>query len=290
MRRTLISLFTVLTAFLYTNVKAQSWNDVTLLTKGDVRNTYDVSGKVKNIQEITYRATEKFGVIEKGDVLSVSELKYNTLGKVAEKWTTLSDSSHYLSASYKYDGNGKCIESGEYNKDGGLIHKYTYSYEGSAGNITDVSEYNKDGKLYHKWVYRYSPLGRLLDKSYYEDGHLVGSYTYKFNSQNNKVSEEAKLTNNEVEGKKVFTYDSKDKSIRVTYSTNSELERNAYSAAENYDSKGELVEFFKGSDMLIYKYTYDKQGNWTERVEYTQKEATYLPVPQIVTVRKILYW
>ena len=74
----------------------------------------NLKGKVKSIKETTYKAVEKFGQIEKGDVLNNDFNIYNEKGNNIE-------------------GNGY-----DYDSDGILDdYKYTYKYDEKGNNIED---------------------------------------------------------------------------------------------------------------------------------------------------------
>ena len=72
----------------------------------------NLKGKVKSITENTYEAVDKFGQIEKGDILVDSSAVYT-------------DDGHFKI----YNEKGNKIEENYYNSNGRLDSKYTYEYD-----------------------------------------------------------------------------------------------------------------------------------------------------------------
>ena len=94
----------------------------------------NLKGKVKSIKETTYKAVDKFGQIEKGDVLNNYFNIYNEKGnKIEENWYN-SDGRLHSKYTYKYDEKGNMIEENWYESDGSLYEKHTYKYEYDKNN------------------------------------------------------------------------------------------------------------------------------------------------------------
>ena len=97
----------------------------------------NLKGKVKSIKETTYKAIEKFGQIEKGDVLVDSSAVYTDDGRFKI-----------------YNEKGNKIEENRYDSDGSLDFKDTYKYD-EKGNKIEINNYNSDGRLDSKTTYKY---------------------------------------------------------------------------------------------------------------------------------------
>lgn len=97
----------------------------------------NLKGKVKSITENTYEAVEKFGQIEKGDVLVDSSAVYTDDGRFKI-----------------YNEKGNKIEENYYNSNGSLIYKNTYKYD-EKGNIIEENHYDSNGRLDSKYTYEY---------------------------------------------------------------------------------------------------------------------------------------
>ena len=123
----------------------------------------NLKGKVKSITENTYEAVNKFGQIEKGDILVDSSAVYtddghfkiyNEKGNKIEKNVYDSNGRFHYKYTYKYDEKGNKIEENWYNSDGSLDSKYTYKYD-EKGNIIEENYHNSNGRLYEKHTYKY---------------------------------------------------------------------------------------------------------------------------------------
>ena len=179
----------------------------------------NLKGKVKSITENTYEAVDKFGQIEKGDVLVDSSAVYTDDGRFKI-----------------YNEKGNKIEENYYNSNGSLIYKNTYKYD-EKGNKIEENYYNSNGRLYSKTTYKYDEKGNKIEEYHYdEDGKFNYKYTYKYDEKGNKIEENW------------------------------------------YDSDGSLYE------KHTYKYEYDKNNNWTQRIQYKNT------IPLNITERIIEYY
>ena len=129
----------------------------------------NLKGKVKSITENTYEAVDKFGQIEKGDVLVDSSAVYT-------------DDGHFKI----YNEKGNKIEENYYNSNGSLIYKNTYKYD-EKGNKIEENYYNSNGRLYSKTTYKYDEKGNMIEDNFYDsdDGSLIYKNTYEYDKNNN---------------------------------------------------------------------------------------------------------
>ena len=97
----------------------------------------NLKGKVKSITENTYEAVDKFGQIEKGDILVDSSAVYT-------------DDGHFKI----YNEKGNKIEENYYNSNGRLYSKTTYKYDEKGNNI-EKNNYDSNGRLDSKHTYEY---------------------------------------------------------------------------------------------------------------------------------------
>ena len=155
----------------------------------------NLKGKVKSITENTYEAVEKFGQIEKGDVLVDSSAVYTDDGRFKiynEKGNKIEENYYnsngrlYSKTTYKYDEKGNMIEDNFYDSDdGSLIYKNTYKYD-EKGNIIEEYHYDEDGKFNYKNTYKYDEKGNIIEENHYDsNGRLDSKYTYEYDKNNN---------------------------------------------------------------------------------------------------------
>ena len=155
----------------------------------------NLKGKVKSITENTYEAVDKFGQIEKGDILVDSSAVYTDDGRFKiynEKGNKIEENYYnsngrlYSKTTYKYDEKGNMIEDNFYDSDdGSLIYKNTYKYD-EKGNKIEEYHYDEDGKFNYKYTYKYDEKGNNIEKNNYDsNGRLDSKYTYEYDKNNN---------------------------------------------------------------------------------------------------------
>ena len=155
----------------------------------------NLKGKVKSITENTYEAVDKFGQIEKGNVLVDSSAVYTDDGRFKiynEKGNKIEENYYnsngrlYSKATYKYDEKGNMIEDNFYDSDdGSLIYKNTYKYD-EKGNKIEEYHYDEDGKFAYKYTYKYDEKGNNIEKNNYDsNGRLDSKHTYEYDKNNN---------------------------------------------------------------------------------------------------------
>ena len=147
----------------------------------------NLKGKVKSIKETTYKAVDKFGQIEKGDVLNNYFNIYNEKGNKIEDNFYDSDGNLSSKDTYEYDEKGNNIEKNNYDSDGSLNSKTTYKYDKKGNKIEDNS-YDSDGSLNSKTTYKYDEKGNNIEKNNYDsDGSLNSKTTYKYDEKGNMI-------------------------------------------------------------------------------------------------------
>jgi hypothetical protein len=84
--------------------------------------------------------------------------------------------------------------------------------------------------------------------------YLDSKRTYKYDDKGNKIEENSYKTDGSLNYRWTYKYDNKGNKI----------ERNTY------NSDGSL------GDKTTYKYEFDKQGNWSKRIEVKDEMAKYI--------------
>ena len=148
----------------------------------------NLKGKVKSIKGNTYEAIDKFGQIEKGDVLDAYFNIYNEKGNKIEDNSYDSDGSLEYKYTYKYDKKENKIEENFYIY-GGLNSKSIYKYN-EKGNKIELNVYDSDGRLVSKYTYKYDEKGNMIEENWYNsDGRLNSKTTYKYDEKGNNIEE-----------------------------------------------------------------------------------------------------
>ncbi len=269
----------------------------TKLKKDNYCTENNMKGHVKSITENNFKAISRFGTIEKGD-------------KVCNDSESIDDT--YICFQFLFDLNGNIIELNRFKSDGTLDSKSTYKYDEKGNNIEE-NYFETDGSLNTKWInqydnkdnivskYEYNLVGTIHSKERYkydEKGNLIETYTRypdspkEFDRENYKYDEKGNIIEiygigyssliGEGESKRNYKYDEKGNIIEENYYGNV--------TSYKYNSKNDLTEineynsYGKLSNNLIFKYEYDKIGNWIKKITFLNK------IPKYVTERHIEYY
>ena len=135
------------------------------------------------------------------------------------------------------------------------------------GNKLEENWFNPDGRLFSKYTYKYDDKGNKLEEnSFNSDGSLNSKYTYKYDDKGNKIELNYFNSDGSLFLKSTSKYDDKG----------NEIERNSFISDVNLDDK------------YTYKYTYDQQGNWIQRIAYKVKNG--VEKPSRIVERTIEYY
>ncbi|MCG8794595.1 hypothetical protein [Tenacibaculum finnmarkense] len=250
MKKLSLLIIVILTAFSCNNQKEE-----TDLTKEKLK------GRVKSYTEISYKAIERFGKIEKGERLKSIQIKYSN--------------------------KGNKIETNHYNSYGSLSSKHIYKY-GNKGNKIEKSYYNSDGSLSSKHIYKYDNKGNKIEMSYYHsDGILKSKSIYKYDNKGNEI-EMRYYVSDDLGFKSISKYDNKGNEVEMRYyDSGGNFDEEYYS---KYDNKGNKIEMsssnaFGKKSKYIYKYdNFDKKGNWTKKITFKNE------IPDDILEREFEYF
>jgi hypothetical protein len=255
-----------------------------------------LSGKVKTLMSKCYEATERFGEVEKMNIIEYYDseyeiplhpaylAEYNEEGNVV-KFTTYDEDGERLSVvKSEYIGNNQ-VAKNAYDSDGEVY--YSWKLEVNNDKVVDCTQFNEH-EIGNKVNSDFEFDGYLL-KAYntYEDSVLISRTENKF--YKNRLSESIR----------------KDTSGNVTYQQNQEwteagqlIYQKCTSEGEDkliinceYDNEDRLVKYTRRGEWssrdanYTFKYTsFDKHGNWLSRVIYSNDKA------YIVEERTIEYY
>ncbi|MCD8408896.1 hypothetical protein [Tenacibaculum finnmarkense] len=145
MKKLSLLIIVLLTAFSCNNQKKEK----TDLTKENLK------GKVKSYTEISYKAIERFGTIEKGERLKSIQIKYNNKGNKIETSYYSLDGSLSSKHIYKYDNKGNKIEMSSSNSFG-KKSKYIYKYD----------NFDKKGNWTKKITFKNGIPDKILERNF----------------------------------------------------------------------------------------------------------------------------
>lgn len=254
----------------------------------------NLRGKVKFISETHYDAVEKFGEITKGDIVKFSftataiimHTAYNEKGNKTEG--TEFDTNHKIlrNSNYKYDEKGNIIEGNWYNGDGSLSDKFTCKYD-KKGNIIEYNWYRGDGSLSNKFTYKYDKKGNMIERNlnFYDTyGELSSSPKdiFKYDEKGNMIERNVYDADKKITNRHIWKYNKKGKKTEMnSYKDGVLIDTRKY---DNYENEIYSYDTDYGG-AITYKYKYDNQGNWIERIEYSENNNPYE-----ITEREIEYY
>ena len=279
------------------------WNDLKIMR---------IKGNVRSLSETTYKASDKFGEIVKGEITGKNSLiLFETTGMIREEQYFDSKGKAQSAKKNMYDSRGNKIENA-YRSDGKLDNTKKISYD-SIGNITEETIYNSEGILESKYKYKY--IGRKLTEAcqYNSDGNVTNIELYGYDLNGNKTEEnfynsEGEMTDShrfiaetDTEGnltvKDVFVVEGIENTSWEKFDiTGNKIAQGSGKPGDGgssvieyrYDSNGNLIEerSSEPETLLKYEYEFDSRGNWIKKIAFEKKVA----IPQFITERKIVYY
>ena len=255
-----------------------------------------LSGKVKTLMSKCYEATERFGEVEKMNIIEYYDSEYEIPLHPA-----------YLA---EYNEEGNVVKVTTYDEDGERLTVVKSEYIGN--NQVAQNAYDSDGKVYYSWklevnndkVVDYTQfnehkIGNKVDSDFEFDGYLIKAY----NTYEDSVLKSR--TENKFYKNRLSESIRKDTNGNVTYQQNQEwteagqlIYQKCTSEGEDkliinceYDNEDRLVKYTRRGEWssrdanYTFKYTsFDKHGNWLSRVIYSNDKA------YIVEERTIEYY
>lgn len=217
-----------------------------------------------------------------GNVYRKSTYKYayNEVGKRIQKMEfdplSITMSNEYVSKiTYQYDNTGKLVKKSKYQYDTQTNWIYTYN---AKGKLTQKRSEN------FKTTYTYNDKGNLIKEKWYKKGKLAlkTTYTYRDDHITLKYYENGRLSAETV-------YDANGENITTNkrYRSTGEIK---YRWTYKYNSQQDVIEkkmYGAIGDPFytkVYKYTYDKRGNWIKKKRFRREKLKH------IIVRKITYF
>ncbi|MEI6090325.1 MAG: hypothetical protein WCR42_07740 [bacterium] len=149
---------------------------------------YDGKGRIDTIKF--------FQRVDTTELASLEYFTYNDDGDLIETVKAGGDTrlideiNPAKKASYKYNKQGNVIEKTSYQFDGTLDNKYKYKYD-SKGNKTQELITNSDRKVSSRITFKYDKNRNIIEKiNYVEYGQKINQkYKYKYDDQGNETEE-----------------------------------------------------------------------------------------------------
>ena len=195
-----------------------------------------------------------------GKVKSTYEKYYEAEQKFGE-WQA-GDINYWGHNKISFDNSGRFMTKESFDEDGELRGKYVPSFVD--GDIIEGIEYDDEGDLLTKYLFEHISANEIKITTYNNEGEPI-SYTTEFL----KDGRTTKSVNQNRDNEKT--------TIEFIYDKNGDLTTQVY-----YLPTGEKI--------LEMKYEYlefDKNGNWTKRLDYNLSDTEN---PENIVIRDIVYY
>ncbi len=277
----------------------------------------NLKGNVKSFTHRNFYAGEKFGEVVKKDekLFERSYKEFSKKGNELKRIVYDHNGKAVYEYTFKRDKYGNIIDQNFYDSEGNLKYNFTFKYD-AKGDIIERNTYeNLDGELKKARVYKnesnenkmeateydlegnfmskYDAKGNLIERDY--PSPIDFKFKFKYDINGNKVEESVYYLDNEqgregdLESKSKYKYDAKGNKIEyVRFDSKGNLESKE---AHKYNAKGDVIETSEYGDenilkeVFTYKYKYDQEGNWVERIKLDKKDE-----PSEITEREITYY
>lgn len=250
-----------------------------------------LKGRVKSVKYSSYDAELKFGEIKKG-ARSSSRLEnryyyFNEEGVKIEDGECDSYGQIQRKRLYKYNDSGKLIEVRNFNSKDEFRGKTIYRID-DKGNLIETSDFNAEGQFMGKIIYTRDDKGNAVETNSYDSmGSLNSKFKFKYDRKGRVLESIYYGHGGELEEETYIKYDGKGKKTEVKVITEgSVIIKNL--KYENKE-KDELTAMIKFENYLImsktiYKYKYDENGNWIEKISIEDEK------PKIIQEREFEYY
>jgi hypothetical protein len=253
---------------------------------------YKLKGKVKSINEVSYKAEFKSDELVLGErkrKILFDEydkyLSFNIEGNIVDQKLFNTDGSLVSKFYHKYDSEGNLLEEYWYNSDGSLDQKHIYKYIfDNSDKLVLIELYNASDSLIKKEAYNYNDSGELTSKFLYKpDGSLGEKESYKYDINGNLLELLNYDSDDILSTKTVYKYDSLGKILIDEWYTPDELMMVTifeYDSMGNLDIEGVYLPQSNFSE-IKKSVVFDDNGNWIKRVIYKNRYPSYIVLRDI---------
>ena len=253
----------------------------------------NLKGNIKQIKQFTYVAIERFGVIQKGELqpnIFFPEnqniiLVFDNNGYINERQNFDKAGIYSSKTEFNYNEQKIIISAIEYNSKGRINYSLKSIYDAEKMTVKSIKNYSTDYSVQTIDYYDNS-YSKIKSDWYRENGKLSSRTIFKYDKKGNIIEENIYTADGKLYEKTQNVFNKEGYKIEKITSDKSD-QRNDYL---KYDDFGNIIEEYSNKkgilvNKYIYKYKFDSQNNWIERVSYVNGE---LPVD--FTERNIDYY
>lgn len=206
-------------------------------------NRLDLKGNVKKVSEFTFKAIDKLGVIQKGDM-------------VDERFS-IDDEYRKTNISYSFNENTLQTGYAEYWNPTSIKKVKNYSYLNGYINDTFEKIIFSDATITIKEVFKYNAKGLVESCIRYRNGDLFEKYMYSYDERNNIIKELNINSNGDIDNE--TTYERKYSQGKEVFYRKNDPEYGLDIKQTQYDSIGRIITEKVNYDnkfIRVIKYSY----------------------------------
>ncbi len=209
-------------------------------------------GQVKKVSEYIFDAEGSAKDPKKGMSLQITETRYDQYGN-KKVITYFADKNNIIfKTRYKRDAIGNLILEQFINPEGNVIGRTYYSYD-TKNVLTQMYVFDEETQLENRTRFVYDASGRLVGKNMCDNyNDILDREVYEL--AHNGLPQKSSVYNRQKQltDETLYEYDDHDQVITETHFD--------YNGKEAKDAEVTTT---------LYEYSYDDQGNWVERYEYS---------------------
>jgi len=237
------------------------------------------NAKVKVITQEVYTASIKGDMVIKNDKISFGNYSksFNEQGQLISEIVFEANGSRYSHYDFFRNSTGNIVERKEYNYTGLLIAIEKYD---SFGNLINISKFNTRRK-YVEYQYKYDSNNNLIESlEFNAEEELDTRIIYKFDSNNNNIEQQYFDRDGTLRSKATCEFNL----LGLIVSSQSErYDRFAINKSSSYEydennnllSQKELNITNNSLTIFTFRYKYDVNKNWIEKIELTDNSPEY---------------
>lgn len=247
----------------------------------------NLKGKVKRINKTTYALDIKFGKEKRGEKKYNSDFDnavflYDSLGNLSLTECCINYKNEHITCNFHYDKQHllSSIEKKQYKH----TNESVVFHRDKKGHIIRCKEY-VGSNCQKKYLYKYDGDNEVSSKEYDGDSHIDSYTEKKYNFRNLKTKEISYYGSGKVGEVTTYTYNLKGLNTQEkTVDRDGDLRSKS---KYDYNRHGDLSKIKcynrknKLEDTYVFKYEYDKEGNWIDLKAYVNGEP-YKEVTRII--------
>lgn len=219
-----------------------------------------LKGNVKKVTEFTFKAIDKLGTIQKGEMV--------------DDEFAIDDGFRKTNFSYSFNGNGQQVEHAKYWNPGSIKSIKNYYYINDHINSTLEKMIFSDATITIKEIFKYNIHDLVESCTRYRNNSLFEKYLYSYDEKNNIVKEVNINNNGEIDNE--ITYERAYSNGKEVYLKTIDSDYGTDVVQSKYDSIGRLIEEYVNYDnnrIKTIKYYYTDFNKIKSSVTFNNKSG-----------------